>query len=336
MEKKLNWAVMGTGGIAGNVAGNLARHGVHFYGAANRTHEKAVVYAKKYGVEKVFASYDELLADPFVDVVYIATTHNTHYEFIKKALLAGKHVLCEKTITLNHLEYEELLGIASEKGLILAEAMTIYHMPLLRSIRKDIAEGKYGTVREVSANFGFFARYRPQSRLFSPVFGGGALLDLGVYPLSFMQSFFPISSSRIETEVKLSSSGVDIYASCAITNALGQQGNTKFSFRRILPRNSKIITSKGEIRIPTFNRAEKAVYVDEKSRRKTVLREGFTKDALYYEFVDMERAIKTNDPSLMRVEDTKAVLRIMDQIRDIWGVKFPSEKRTRITLLNKR
>ena len=130
MLNKFNWAILGCGNIANDFAREMNNNGGKVYSVANRTYEKAVAFAEKYNVEKVYESIDDLFMDENVDVVYIATPHNKHIEYIIKALKNNKHVLCEKAITLNSDELNKAVALANEKNLILAEAMTIYNMPL--------------------------------------------------------------------------------------------------------------------------------------------------------------------------------------------------------------
>ena len=133
MEKELNWAVIGTGVIANEMAQALQRMDKTLYGVANRTQAKAIDFAKKYGVKKVYDEIDEVFDDENVDIIYLATSHNTHYQFMKKALEHGKHLFVEKSITLNSRELDEMIALAKEKNLILAEAMTIWHMPIYKA-----------------------------------------------------------------------------------------------------------------------------------------------------------------------------------------------------------
>ena len=172
----LNWAVLGTGVIANEMASALAGMGRSLYGVCNRTYEKASVFAEKYGVKQVYPTYDALFSDPNVDVIYITTPHNTHYSFIKTALEHKKHVLAEKSITLNSRELEELTALAREKNLVFAEAMTIWHMPLYKKLWELTEGGNLGRVQMITANFGSFKDYDMKNRFFNRSLAGGALL----------------------------------------------------------------------------------------------------------------------------------------------------------------
>ena len=144
MSDNMNWAVLGTGVIANEMAVALQKMGKTLYAVANRTHDKAVDFAEKYGVEKVYDDIDDMFVDEKVDIIYITTPHNTHYQFMKKALENGKHILVEKSITLNSRELNEMIDLASQKHLIIAEAMTIWHMPLYKELWGIVERGELG------------------------------------------------------------------------------------------------------------------------------------------------------------------------------------------------
>ena len=131
--KEIKWAVLGTGVIANEMAQALIKNGKNIYSVANRTHQKAVDFAQKYNIGKVYDNMNDVFTDPEVDVVYITTPHNTHLEFMKKAIENGKHILVEKSITLNSDELNEAISLAKEKGVIIGEAMTIFHMPIYKN-----------------------------------------------------------------------------------------------------------------------------------------------------------------------------------------------------------
>ena len=138
--KQLNWATLGCGVIANELAHALSKEGRTLYSVANRTHEKAVAFAQKYGISKVYDNIDDVFYDPDVDIIYISTPHNTHINYLRKALSNGKHVLCEKSITLNIAELDEAVSLAKENNVILAEAMTIYHMPVYKKLNEIESE----------------------------------------------------------------------------------------------------------------------------------------------------------------------------------------------------
>lgn len=170
-NRMANWVSAGCGVIANELAQAMEKRGQKLYGVVNRTPEKAVAFAEKYGVQKVFTSFQDVCADPAVDIIYISTPHNTHIHFLRKALAAGKHVLCEKSITLNSEELEEAVQLAKEHGVVLAEAMTIYHMPIYKELKKRMDAGKFGELRVIQMNFGSYKEYDMKNRFFQPESG---------------------------------------------------------------------------------------------------------------------------------------------------------------------
>ena len=141
--KNYNWAVLGTGVIANETAAAMQKNGRNLFAVGNRTHDKAVAFAEKYNVGKVYDSYDEMFTDPDVDIIYITTPHNTHYGFMKKAILYKKHILVEKSITLNSDELNELITLADENNVVIGEAMTVYHMPIYKKLDRRNPEKRH-------------------------------------------------------------------------------------------------------------------------------------------------------------------------------------------------
>ena len=187
--KPLNWATLGCGVIANELATALARQNRHLYSVANRTHEKAVAFAEKYQIAKVYDHLEDVFTDPDVDIIYISTPHNTHIQYLRQALANGKHVLCEKSITLNSNELDEAIALAEKNHVILAEAMTIFHMPIYRKLAEIISSGTLGPLRLVQVNFGSYKEYDMNNRFFNRNLAGGAMLDIGVYALSLIRWF---------------------------------------------------------------------------------------------------------------------------------------------------
>ena len=165
--KEIKWAVLGTGVIANEMAQALIKNGKNIYSVANRTHQKAVDFAQKYNIGKVYDNMNDVFTDPEVDVVYITTPHNTHLEFMKKAIENGKHILVEKSITLNSDELNEAISLAKEKGVIIGEAMTIFHMPIYKKLNEILESGALGKVNLITMNFGSFKEYDMTNRFFN-------------------------------------------------------------------------------------------------------------------------------------------------------------------------
>lgn len=327
MEKQMNWAVLGTGVIANEMAQALQKMGKRLYGVGNRTHWKAVDFAAKYGVEKVYDRMEDLFADPKVDIVYLTTPHNTHIRFLREALKNGKHVLCEKSITLNSGELEEAIGLARERGVILAEAMTIWHMPLYRKLRSLLREGAFGRVQMLQINFGSFKEYDMENRFFNRNLAGGALLDIGVYALSLARSFLDSCPDQVKSLMKQAPTGVDEQAGILLMNPEGQMAGITLSLHSRQPKRAVISCEKGYLEISDYPRADSAVFVDAVSGRRTQIEAGRTEDALLYEMQDMEAAVISGDDSAMNLSLTAEVMRLMTGLREEWGLRYPEEER---------
>ncbi len=244
MEKDLNWAVLGTGVIANEMAQALQKMGKTMYAVANRTHEKAVAFAEKYGIAKVYDSIDEVFVDEKVDIIYITTPHNTHYEFMKAALENGKHILVEKSITLNSKELDEIISLANEKQLIVAEAMTIWHMPLYKKLWEIIRNGDLGKVQMITINFGSFKEYNMENRFFNMNLAGGAMLDIGVYALSIVRSFMDKKPEEVVSQRKVSPTGSDEQATILLKNDSDQMATVALSMHSKQPKRAMISCKK--------------------------------------------------------------------------------------------
>ncbi len=325
MEKDLNWAVLGTGVIANEMAQALQKMGKTMYAVANRTHEKAVVFAEKYGIAKVYDSIDEVFVDEKVDIIYITTPHNTHYEFMKAALEHGKHILVEKSITLNSRELDEIISLADEKQLIVAEAMTIWHMPLYKKLWEIIRNGDLGKVQMITINFGSFKEYNMENRFFNMNLAGGAMLDIGVYALSIVRSFMDKKPEEIVSQRKVSPTGSDEQATILLKNDSDQMATVALSMHSKQPKRAMISCEKGYIEIMEFPRAEKATIVDAETGAKKEIDCGCTADALQYELTDMEQAVSRQNADDMKLAFSKDVMDIMTKIRKDWNMKYPGE-----------
>ncbi|MCI5503962.1 MAG: Gfo/Idh/MocA family oxidoreductase [Anaerobutyricum sp.] len=325
-KKELKWAVLGTGVIANQMAQALQSMGRTLYGVGNRTYEKAVAFGEKYHVEKVFDTYDDAINDPEVDVIYITTPHNTHYPLMKKALEQGKHLFVEKSITLNSRELSEMVALAKEKNVVMAEAMTIWHMPLYKKLWEIISSGKLGKVQMITVNFGSFKEYDMKNRFFNMNLAGGALLDIGVYALSIVRSFMNSKPDQILSQMKPSPTGSDEQATILLRNSDGQMATVALTMHSKQPKRSMISCEKGYIEIMEFPRADKAVIVDAETGEREEILAGETANALRYEIEDMEAAVLEGQISTMKLEESCDVMDIMTGLRKEWEMKYPGEE----------
>ena len=325
-NRDLNWAVLGTGVIANEMAQALVKMNKRLYAVANRTHQKALDFADRYGVQKVYDQIDDIFEDEAVDIIYITSPHNTHYEFMKKALEHGKHILVEKSITLNSRELDEMIALAAEKNLILAEAMTIWHMPIYKKLWEIVQSGQLGKVQIITMNFGSFKEYDMSNRFFNMNLAGGAMLDIGVYALSIVRSFMEEKPEDIVSQWKASPTGSDEQATILLKNKQEQMATVALSMHSKQPKRAMISCEKGYIEITEYPRADKAVIVDAESGKRTEIESGETANALYYEMMDMEQAVRSGDASNMQLQYSKDVMDIMTKLRKDWGMKYPGEQ----------
>lgn len=323
-QVQYKWATLGTGVIANELAQALQAMGGNIYSVANRTYDKGVEFAQKYGIEKVYAEIDEVFEDPEVDIIYISTPHNTHINYLRKALAGGKHVLCEKSITLNKDELAEAIALAEKHHVILAEAMTIFHMPIYRQLNEVIASGKLGSLKMIQMNFGSYKEYDMTNRFFNKNLAGGALLDIGVYALSFVRWFMTEKPNQVLSQVKLAPTGVDEQVGILLSNDAGEMATIALSLHAKQPKRGTIAYDKGYIELYEYPRGQKAVITYTEDGRQEVIEAGDTAKALSYEVADMERAVSGLE-NKMYLAYTIDVMDIMTQLREEWGLVYPEE-----------
>ena len=325
MSNIFNWAILGCGNIANDFAREMNKMGGKVYSVANRTYEKSVDFAEKYNIEKVYENIDELFSDKNVDIVYIATPHNKHIEYIIKALENNKHVLCEKAITLNSQELNQAVELANKNNLILAEAMTIYNMPIYNELEKIIKSDNLGKFNLAQVNFGSFKEYDMTNRFFNMDLAGGALLDIGVYALSCVRMFMTEYPNEISSQVKLASTGADEQSSIILKNSKEEMASVTLSLHAKQPKRATICYDNAYIEIFEYPRADKATitYTDDGHTEKIVA--GRLDDALCYEIENMENSV-LNGKNTMKLDYTIDVMNIMTTLRNDWNMKYPEEK----------
>ena len=208
MDREFKWGIMGSGRMAGVFSTALSiLPEARLFAVASQNAQKAQVFAEKYGFEKAYGSYEEFLADPEIDVVYIATPISQHYDNIMQCLNAGKHVICEKCLTVNAIQAEMVISLARQKKLFLMEAMWTKCQPVFREIKKWVDQGNLGKVQAVDIRF--YTAAGEGHRLYKKEIAGGAFLDLGFYPVSYACAMLGDEPSRVIDHTVIGESGVD-------------------------------------------------------------------------------------------------------------------------------
>ena len=320
-----NWGMIGTGWIAHEMADALNRENGSIYAVADVNADMLKKFALEKHIAKTYTDPDALIADPNVDVIYIATPHTYHYPYIKKALNAGKHVLAEKAITVNAKQFDDVQQLAMHKGLILSEGLTLYHMPVYQQVKQLIASGKLGDIHLVQVNFGSLKDFDPKNRFFNKDLAGGALLDIGGYATAFSRTFLDAQPNVTLTTVKYFETGVDEQSGIILKNADQQLAVMALSLRAKQPKRGVISGTKGYVEIDDYPRATtaKVTYTpDAHTTTSEVLSAGDQADALVYEVRDFQRYIDEghDDGQLLLSHD---VSHIMDSVRNAWGMRFP-------------
>lgn len=322
--QEIRWGILGLGKIAKEFAIALNREGTGIYAVASREKTKADIFAKEYQATCAYGSYAELLADDKVDVVYIATPHSNHHKYIMACLEHGKHVLCEKAITMNSRQLQEAEALAKEQKLILAEAITNAHMPLYQKLCEVIQSGKLGKIKMIQVNFGSWRAYDKSDRFFNKDLAGGALLDIGVYAVSFIRTFMKNKPQKISTLVQFYETGVDEQSGIVLNYANGEMATITMALHAKLPKRGIVACEDGYIEVMEYPRADKAVITYTHTGEQEVIEEGCMQNALQYEISDMNRYIcNGNDDGTLSF--TKDVMAIMTAVRKEWGLRYPFE-----------
>lgn len=322
--KKYNWAILGTGNIGGEMATALNEVNGEIYAVCDINLEKAQDFANKFHVSNVYNDADKMIANPEIDIVYISTPHNLHYEFLLKSVKNGKHVFCEKAITVNAKQLDEVVAIAKEKNLVVTEGMTMFHMPLYKKLKEIVDSGAIGKVKMVQVNFGSCKEYDVKNRFFSKELAGGALLDIGVYATSFARYFLESKPNVILTTAKYFETGVDEQSGIIMKNDRDQMAVMALTMRAKQPKRGVVAGELGYIEVNNYPRADKATITYTEDGRTEELQLGETAKALNYEVQDMQEYI-TNKTGQEQLQLTIDVTHLLSEVRNQWGFVYPFE-----------
>ena len=327
MAGTVRWGILGTGKIARAFATALLDvPGAVLAGVASRSLDKAQSFAAEFPAGAAYGSYAALAAAGDIDLVYVATPHPQHVDNALLALDAGKGVLVEKPFTMNLREAEQVVAGARAKKLFLMEAMWTRFMPALAEVKRLVAAGEIGSVQQVVADFGFTANFGPEHRVFNPELGGGALLDLGIYPLSIAASLLgPVTA--VQAQAQMGPTGVDVQTGFTLKHEGGAMSVCSCSFLARTPGELTVSGTRGHIRMNTmFHRARSiTVALDDGSTR--TLDTPYLGNGYVHEAIEAQRCFLNGliESPLMTHDETLALMGVMDEIRRQIGLRYAAD-----------
>lgn len=326
MADKIRWGILGTGNIANQFAKGLqAVPDAELVSVGSRSQESADAFGHRYHIPHRHASYEALAHDPDVDIIYVSTPHVYHKDNSLLCLEAGKAVLCEKPFTINAGETLEVINTAREKGLFLMEAMWTRFLPAIVKVRELVSEGAVGEVRMFMADFGYRTNFNPASRLFDPLLGGGGLLDVGIYPLSFASMLLGVPK-HIQSLARLGETGVDEECSVLLGYEQDQMATFVAATRLDTPQVATILGTEGRIEVHTrfWVGTDFTLVRGDKTQDFSFPLEG---NGYNYEAMECGRCLRAGklESDVMPLAETLQLMQTMDTIRAQWGLKYPGE-----------
>ena len=326
-NENLRVGIIGTGWIAEKAAITLAGLTMcEAYAVGSRSQEKADEFARKWDVKKAYGSYAELLADPDVDLVYVGTPHSHHYDVTREALLAGKPCLVEKAFMANRREAKEIIDLAHEQKVFLAEAIWTRYQPVVNMVRELINSGRIGTPRLLTATLGYSMGDKP--RIMRADLCGGALLDLGVYALNFVRMFFPADIVSIDSQCVKSKTGMDLTNAITLVLADGMLCNLQSSAACVGDNIGVIAGTEGNLIIDNINNPQTITVNGPDRTYIETIRVPKQITGYEYQFVACRQALIDGllEPLEMPHKETLYIMELMDGLRQKWGVRYPMDE----------
>lgn len=318
--------IIGAGWIAEKMAASLAPlPDYRVYAIASRSRQKAEAFAKNWGIEKAYGSYDQLVDDPLVDLVYIATPHSHHYDHAMLAVSHHKAVLVEKAFTANARQCEALLAAAQSEGVFLTEAIWTRYMPLSMKVIELMNSGVIGEPRVLTATLCYSMEHK--ERIVRPGLCGGALLDLGVYVLNFARMYFGTDITRTVTNCLMGPTGVDLHESISLTYRDGKMANLQAGALCLNDRQGIISGTEGYIRVDNVNCPELVEVYRNYELVESHSRPADMVTGYEYQVKESRRCMEAGllESPMMPHAETLAIMRQMDNMRQEWGVHYPMD-----------
>jgi predicted dehydrogenase len=326
--KKYNWGIIGAGWIAGRFAEDLALlPSASLLAIASRSGERAAAFARQFKVPRHYASWQDIADDPDIDIVYVATHHPFHHENTMDCLRAGKAVLCEKPFTMNRKELELLVRTAREKGVFLMEAIWTRFLPSMRRVLEIGSGGELGALQSIYADFGFRKEYDPAHRLFDPAKGGGALLDIGIYPV-FLSQLLAGVPRKIQASARLAASGIDHSCNMLFDHGGGVASSLNCTLVSDSPTEASLLYEKGWIRMEPMWHTPGPITLHRQGHEPE--RTGFPEPGNGYQY-EAEEAMRclseglTESP-LLPLDFSLDLMGTLDRVRATCGIHYEQDK----------
>jgi predicted dehydrogenase len=324
--QSFNWGVIGPGNIANTFAKAIAssKKG-KILAVASRSEERAIDFANTYQIEKIYSDYGQMLADPEIDIIYIATPHNFHYQQAKMCLKAGKHVLVEKPCTVNAKQMQTLADLAQSNKLLLQEALWSRFMPCLLRLRQLLNEGIIGDIQYIQSEIGFAFQKQENSRLLKAELAGGSLLDLGIYSITVSQFLLQEHPDKVQAMGQLTDLKVDGHVFANMHYASGRYAQFTCSMLSQTSNTMRIVGTEGYVNLPAcfWDTDSAAIYRDDKLIQSIDIPHPI--NGFEYQIEESMKCIEQNMQcsDVMSHRDSIGVLSVMDNIRQQIGVHFP-------------
>ncbi|HJO93977.1 MAG TPA: Gfo/Idh/MocA family oxidoreductase [Victivallales bacterium] len=327
--RKINWGILGTGTVANNFAEDLRiLADAQILAVGSRNYASADIFARRHDIPRVYESYQSLVNDRDIDVVYIATPHIRHKKDCVLALNAGRNILCEKPFTINACEAQEVISLAKKNNLFCMEGMWMRFFPLIKKVKKIIENGTIVKVKMLKADFGVKSEFDINNRFYNPELGGGALLDRGIYPLSlaFLLMGSPI---EIQSTASITNSGIDEQSSVTMKYLGDKIAVLSQSLSSFCSNEALIMGSEGSIKIHSYFFCPGKISLFSYYDYKTIeIEEPIIGNGYQYEAQEVMNSINLEyiESSIMPQNETLKIMKTLDVIREQWGLVYPQER----------